>query len=536
MKLTKPWKIVLAVVVCAVLVYSSIFAAGLIWVSRHGRQVILQQIQKQFHGDVQLDSLNIKVHPHVQISGTNVMVYFRGRHDLPPLISIKSFTVEASWLGLWRLPRHISHITLVGLQITIPAGVHRDQIVEQRPRRRFSLGGRFHDIYMDDIQADDATLTILPKEAGKEPHVYDIASFHAHSTSGDGRLGFQATLRIPVPPGNVISNGSFGPWDGDAPGETPVSGSYTYDNADLSHFKGVSGILSSKGSYDGVLERIGVDGTTDTPDFSVDSGGHQFDLTATFQAIVDGENGDTTLDPVDAHFRHTNLHCTGVVAGVPGEKGKTVRLHITTEGARMEDLLLLAVKDEPAMTGDVRLDTAFLLPPRSKNDVLHRLFLDSTFNVDKVVFTSQGVEQKVDKLSMRSRGQHGDVPDGENIASEMRGRFRLQDGVITFSDLNFSVPGADVHVIGTFGLDNQALDFHGTFDMQASLSQTQTGVKSFLLRAVNPFFSKPGGGSRIPFKIGGTEKFPIYSLDLHRKREDQVDDLNKSNSASARGN
>jgi len=98
------------------------------------------------------------------------------------------------------------------------------------------------------------------------------------------------------------------------------------------------------------------------------------------------------------------------------------------------------------------------------------------------------------------------------------------------------VPGAHVHVVGTFGLDNQALDFHGTFDMQASLSQTQTGVKSFLLRAVNPFFAKPGGGSRIPFKIGGTEKFPIYSLDLHRKREDQADDPKKSTTASVPGN
>jgi hypothetical protein len=534
MKVTKPWKIVLALVVGGLLIYSSIFAAGLVWVSRHGRQVILQQIQRQFHGDVQLDSLNIKVHPYVQITGTNVVVYFRGLHDLPPLISIKSFTVEASWLALWRLPRHVSHITLVGLQITIPAGVHREE--EEQPKRGKSPLRHLRGIYMDDIQADDATLTILPKQAGKEPKVYDIASFHAHSTSGDGRLGFEATLRIPVPPGNVVSNGSFGPWDGEAPGQTPVSGSFTYDNADLGHFKGISGILSSKGSYDGAIERIVVDGTTDTPDFSVDSGGHPVDLTTTYHAIVDGANGDTTLDPVDAHFRHTNLHCTGVVAGIPGEKGKTVRLHISTEGARMEDLLLLAVKDEPAMTGDVHLDTAFLLPPRSKNDVLHRLFLDSTFSVDKVVFTSQGVEQKVDKLSMRSQGQHGDVPDGENIASEMHGRFRLQGGVITFSDLNFSVPGADVHVIGTFGLDNQALDFHGTFDMQASLSQTQTGVKSFLLRAVNPFFAKPGGGSRIPFKIGGTEKFPIYSLDLHRKREDQADDLNKSNSAGARGN
>ena len=90
--------------------------------------------------------------------------------------------------------------------------------------------------------------------------------------------------------------------------------------------------------------------------------------------------------------------------------------------------------------------------------------------------------------------------------------------------------------IGTFALANQALDLHGTFDMDARLSQTTTGVKSFLLRAVNPFFAKPGGGTRIPFKIGGTAKFPIYSLDRHRKNDDKTQTTNKSNSADTPGN
>jgi hypothetical protein len=77
---------------------------------------------------------------------------------------------------------------------------------------------------------------------------------------------------------------------------------------------------------------------------------------------------------------------------------------------------------------------------------------------------------------------------------------------------------------------------HGTFDMEAKLSQTTTGFKSFLLRAVNPFFAKPGGGTRIPFKIGGTAKSPIYGLDRHRKNDDKTQTTNKSNSAGAPGN
>jgi len=533
MKLSKGWKIVLGILGGLFLAYCVVFAMALEWASRHGQQWVMRQIQKQFHGQVQVDSIEIKVYPSVRVSGTGVRVLFAGREDLPPLISIKSFTAQASWGELMRLPRHISHLTLVGLQITVPTGIHGN--AKQRAPSRFSLR-HFHGIFLDDVQADDATLTILPKQAGKAPQVYDIAALRAHTISSDGRLAFDATLRIPVPPGNIYSSGAFGPWDADAPGLTPISGSFTYDNADLGHFKGIAGILSAKGRYDGELEQIAVDGATDTPNFSVDSGGHPVDLTTTFHAVVDGVNGDTMLDPVDAHFRHTTLHTTGIIAGTPGQHGKAVKLQVSTEGARIEDLLLLAVKDEPAMTGDVRLHTAFLLPAGSKYDVLHRLLLDGNFSVDKIVFTNHGIEQKVDKLSMRSQGNTGAVPQDDDVATEMQGRFQLETGVITFSNLNFRVPGAIVQLAGTFALDNQALDLHGTFDMEAKLSQTTTGVKSFLLRAVNPFFAKPGGGTRIPFKIGGTAKSPTYGLDRHRKNDDKTQTTSKSNSADAPGN
>jgi hypothetical protein len=515
MRLSKRWKIVLGCAGGALFAYTLVFAIGLAWVSRHGQQFILRQIQKRFQGEVQIDSINVKVYPQFQVTGTGVVVHFDGREDLPPLVSIQSFTAQANWLALWRLPRHISHVTLVGLRITIPAGVRRD----------LNLNGHkplhWHGVYMDDVRADDATLTLLPKQAGKEPQVYDIASLEAHSTSSESTMAFRATLRIPVPPGNILSTGEFGPWDVNAPGQTPVSGSYTYDNADLGHFKGIAGILSSKGRYDGVIEKIVVKGNTDTPNFSVDSGDHPLDLTTVFDAIVDGANGDTTLDPVDARFRNTTLRTTGTIEGAPGRKGKTIRLQVSSTQARIEDILLLVVKNQPALTGDVRLNTAFVLPAGSRHDVLHRLFLSGSFTVDKAVFTNHGVEQKIDKLSMRSQGDTGDVPDDENVASQMQGQFRLCDGVLTFSDLNFRVPGAQVQMVGTFGLDNQTLDLHGTFDMDAKLSQTATGVKSFLLRAVNPFFAKPGGGTRIPFRIGGTARSPIYSLDLHRKKSEQ---------------
>ncbi|MGO9639931.1 MAG: AsmA-like C-terminal region-containing protein [Candidatus Acidiferrales bacterium] len=518
MRLSKRWRIALGILGGGVLAFGLVFAIGLEWASRHVRGIVMESLQDQFHGQVKLDSIEIKTFPFVQVSGTGVALHFEGREDLPPLIAVKSFTAQAGWLGLLRLPRHISRLTLEGLQITIPTG-QQDSPAE-RAKMKKSLG-RFHSVIMDEVNSENATLTILPKQAGKQPQVYDIASLVMHPAAETGAMTFRTTLRNPTPPGDIHCNGTFGPWHPDAPGLTPVSGTYTYENADLGHFKGIAGILSSEGRFDGVLQEITVDGTTDTPNFSVNSGGHPVDLSTTFHAIVDGANGDTTLQPVDAHFEKTALQAAGTIMGTRGKKGKTVSLEVNATEARIEDLLLLVLKDQPAMTGDIHLAAQFVLSPGPKEEIPDRLFLNGSFTIDKLYFTNQGINKKVDTLSMRSRGQTGIVEADDTVASEMTGKFRLQNGVITFSGLGFRVPGARIHMVGTFGLDDQALDLHGTLEMQATLSQTTTGAKLFFLKALDPLFSKAGGGTLVHFKITGTVKRPVYGLDLQWKNQDR---------------
>jgi hypothetical protein len=55
--------------------------------------------------------------------------------------------------------------------------------------------------------------------------------------------------------------------------------------------------------------------------------------------------------------------------------------------------------------------------------------------------------------------------------------------------------------------------------MQAKLSQTMTGFKSWLLKPVDPFFSKGGAGAVLPIKITGTRQNPSFGLELRRKKE-----------------
>jgi hypothetical protein len=67
------------------------------------------------------------------------------------------------------------------------------------------------------------------------------------------------------------------------------------------------------------------------------------------------------------------------------------------------------------------------------------------------------------------------------------------------------------------------MDFHGKLQMQAKLSQTMTGAKSFFMKAVDPFFKGKNGGSEVPIKITGPKDHPSFGLDLHHKSETKQD-------------
>jgi hypothetical protein len=107
----------------------------------------------------------------------------------------------------------------------------------------------------------------------------------------------------------------------------------------------------------------------------------------------------------------------------------------------------------------------------------------------------------------------------ENVASDMQGAFSLGDGIISFSQLQFKVPGTQANLTGTYSLDGKVFDFHGKARMDAKLSQMVTGWKSLVLRPVDPFFSKNGAGTEVPFKITGTESEPHFGADFGHKDE-----------------
>jgi AsmA-like C-terminal region len=298
-----------------------------------------------------------------------------------------------------------------------------------------------------------------------------------------------------------------------------VKGHYSFSNADLSTIRGIGGVLSSTGEYEGTLGGIIVVGRTETPDFRIATSGHPMALETEFHAKVDGTSGDTYLDPIKAKIQHSWLMAKGSVVRVKDPNGHRILLDVKVNPARIDDLLELGVRtNPPVMSGAAELTTKFDLSPGSA-DVANRLRLDGNFRISDAHFSNDKVQSKVDALSLRSEGKPKEAKDatGDQVPSDMNGSFKLRNGLLTFSQLGFEVPGTTVELTGEYSLDGKQFDFHGTARMKAKLSQMVGGWKSVLLKPVDPFFSKHGAGTELPVKVTGTRSAPHFGLDFGHK-------------------
>ena len=257
-------------------------------------------------------------------------------------------------------------------------------------------------------------------------------------------------------------------------------------------------------------------GTTHTPDFQVNVSSNPVPLDTRFEAVVDGTDGDTYLNSVAATFLQTSLTSRGAIVGAEGVKGKTINLHVKIDSGRVEDVLRLGVKgDKPVMTGALGLHADMDLPA-GPEDVMDRLQLAGTFQVTDVHFTNAEIQHKLSDLSERARGLDPDEHQ-TRVASNLHGQFRLKDSRLSLRDTEFDVPGALVKVGGTYGVDSEALQFDGTVRMKATVSQAAGGgVKSVLLKAIDPLFKRDGAGAVIPITIRGTRSDPKVGLDFGR--------------------
>ena len=296
-------------------------------------------------------------------------------------------------------------------------------------------------------------------------------------------------------------------------GQTLLSGSYVFQRADLGIFPGIRGTLSSTGKLNGVLEHIEIEGSTDVPDFQVKRSEHAVHLKTQFHAIVNGMDGDVALQSVHAQFERTSVVSQGEVARKAASEGKTVSLGATEQQGRIQDWLrLLSKADRPAMTGVMDFRLQILVPP-GKQDFIKRVNLRGDFGIDAASFSRSTTQEKVDNLSQLAQGEKVN-DDPASVIENLKGHIELENAIATFSDLSFSVPGALARMHGTYGLLTEQVNLHGTLQVDNKLSKGSKGLKSVLLKSMEPFLKKKNAGEIVPIKIGGTFSHPSYGLDV----------------------
>jgi hypothetical protein len=488
---------------------------------------VTETLSARFNGRAELDSLNVSVLHGLEVSGNRLRIYppddVVAAGASQPLIALEHFSFHAGLTGLFVEPMHVGVVQVDGLEINIPPREMRQQASEKSRKH----GGKIK-ILVDEIICENSRLIIGTAKPDKEPKHFELKHIELHDVGPKAPWRYEATLINAIPRGEIQAAGTFGPWQTDSPGDSSVTGHYTFDHAELNNIKGIGGILSSVGDFKGQLDRIVVDGTTETPDFSLDTANHPMPLHTRFHAVVDGITGDTHLEPVNAKLRNSSFTTSGSVINVKG-RGHTIELDVDVPQGQIQDFLDLAVKtDPPVMTGIITTKARLQIRP-GKERVAEKLSLQGNFTLRGIHFTNPQVQDKIDMMSLRAQGEPKKAkPGAKDVSSHMSGAFSLKEGVIQFSNLAYVLPGARVNLDGIYSLDGQQFDFHGKVRTEVALSHmVDSPWLSFLLKAASPFFKKAGGGAEIPVRISGTKSEPKFGLDVLRGHSDDDESIGK---------
>jgi len=511
------------------------------------RRRVVAELEARFHSPVELDALQLSLLHGLQASGTGLRIFYLAGPDLPgkitqrgrPMLSVQSFQFRTGLREIFEPTTRILTVYVQGIEVHIPPAQDRGPLLPTGGAKR--SGQPRIALIVDKIVCTGLRLVIETDKPDKPPLVFNIGNVTLTGVGRDQPFLYDASLVNPKPVGDIHATGHFGPWQSDNPRETPIDGRYAFSNADLATIKGIAGTLSSTGDFSGVLGKIGVAGSTDTPNFSLDVAGHPVPLHTDFQAIVDGTSGDTTLQQVRATLLHTVLVASGTIfrsrdeartadstaasgdPPLPGDSlkhvpGHDIELTVSSDQARIEDILALGAKTTPPiLRGALSLKTKLSIPPGHVS-VTQKMHLQGTFSIRGATFANAHWQQTIDSLSKRAQGQpkQANPADAPVVASQMSGGFELASALIHIPTLNYQLPGAQVHLAGDYSLSGEKFDFAGTVRTQATASQMLTGWKSLLAKPFDGLLKKNGAGLEVPIKVTGTKSDPKFGVDLDK--------------------
>jgi AsmA-like C-terminal region len=493
------------------------------------REQVIAYLHDRFDSEVEVAALRVRMRRAslvetllnrghgliATVEGDGVQLRHKGRRDLPPMFAMKQFRFDVELRTLLDRTKVLHLVTIDGMAINLPPKGQRPDLAsgtgENGASVRDAAADTKSNVLLEEVIITNAALTILPNNSKKFPLHFDIHRVRLQSAGQDVAMKYEAALTNAKPRGEVLSNGTLGPWVADEPGDSHLAGDYVFTDADLGVFSGISGVLESSGQFEGTLSSVNVKGEATVPDFRLKEVGNPVRLQTRFEVRVDGTSGDTILRPVNGSLGATSFRTSGGIIRHEADLRRTISLNVSMPSGNIDDLLSLAMKGTPFMRGKISLNTKIDIPPLT-GSVREKLLLDGQFQLSQARFLKSTVQDQIDTLSRRGRGQPNNT-DISGVVSLMAGKFTLANEMITFQSLSFAVPGSGVDLSGTYDLDRDTLDFHGTLRLQAKVSETMTGWKRWVLKPIDPFFAKQGAGTLLRIQVVGTSKEPKFGRD-----------------------
>jgi AsmA-like C-terminal region len=503
--------ILISAAVLAVAVASGAIVLALNW--PFTQAAVTKALADRFARNVKISKFRITYFPPGCVA-EGIEFLHRERKDLPPLITVQTLTTSAGYTGL--LHEQVNDVRVTGLHVLVPPK-NPDAARQTFPFTNSTSGKT---LTIGEITTDDAVLEFMSEQPAEQRFTLRIDHLRLDHVGESDPVTFHVQFNNTEPPGEIRSDGRFGPWNSADPASTKLSGSFTYEHAKLGVFEGIAGTLSSQGKFGGTLGHIDAEGDLDVPDFKVAGSAHEVQLASNFQAVVDGTNGDTYLTRVESHFGRTTVVSQGDVKGHAGQHGKTAMLSMSVSQGRIEDVLrLFTGSARPAETGDVQLQTKVDLPP-GPQAFLRRLRLDGELGVGSGRFTSPKVQVPVNRLAESSSGEtkKQEEVDTATVLSNLKGHFSANGGIAKLSQISFTEPGTLAEIEGTFNLVDKKLNLRGVLTTNGKLADTTSGFKSVVLKSLGPFIKKKSV-TVVSFSITGTSGAPSFALDLAAKRK-----------------
>ncbi len=426
-------------------------------------------------------------------------VEFRHGAGAWTLITIDRLRIEGSYPGIFAL--HVPRVSVEGGHVYVPPF-----------GSNVTFKTHHSHIVVEQVVIHGGVVEFASDNPQEKTFRFDVHDAVLRDVRWGSPITYELSVHNPKPPGEIATHGQFGGWTTGRPGETPISGEYTFERADLSVYGGIAGILTSHGKYAGILQHIDIAGSTNVPDFEVKSGGHKVELATQFDAFVDAIHGDTFLKRVEAHIGRTKVIVQGSIAGADDRDGKAALLDLRVQGGRIEDILGLFVESPRSPMSGVLTLKAKAEIASGNEPFLDKVKMQGSFGVDEGNFSKAETQTNVNQLSAGARGEK--MEDAETVLTDLKGTVVLEGGIAKFSDLSFGVPGAAARMYGNYNLLTHKIDLHGRMQVDTRISKTTTGVKSLLLKAVDPFFKKGKTGEVVPVHIAGTYEHPQFGLDL----------------------